>query len=136
MQSANPRFSEEAAKAAHRHLKELVDANPQVVLSVLTSGDGFELAAHPSRQPHTQRVAAMSSSLQALSEAIVREAGLTNSRSLIIESETGTILVLGLANITPRVSLAVVAAGNELLGRLLWAARNCCHSLERSLQQS
>jgi predicted regulator of Ras-like GTPase activity (Roadblock/LC7/MglB family) len=136
MQSTSQRFSDEAARAAHRHLKDLMDANPPVVLSVLTSGDGFELAAHPARRPHSQRVAAMSSSLQALSEAIVREAGLNNSRSLIIESETGTIVVLGLANITPRISLAVVASGNELLGRLLWAARNCCQSLERSLQQT
>jgi hypothetical protein len=77
----------------------------------------------------------MSSSLQALSEAIVTEAGLRNSRNLIIESETGTIVVLGVPNITPPVSLAVVASGGETVGRILYATRNCCSLLERSLQQ-
>ena len=74
----------------------------------------------------------MSSSLQALSEAIVRETGLGRARNLIIESDGGTIVVLGVASTSSRLSLAVVASGNEILGRLLWTSRSCCASLERS----
>jgi predicted regulator of Ras-like GTPase activity (Roadblock/LC7/MglB family) len=77
----------------------------------------------------------MSSSLQALSEAISREAGLGSSNGLIIEAGGGTILVLGIAATSPRVSLAVVAKAGETLGTLLWAARNCCKSLEESLRK-
>jgi predicted regulator of Ras-like GTPase activity (Roadblock/LC7/MglB family) len=134
MQLVSQRFSPDVVAAAHRQLEEFVAANTEVTLAVLTSGDGFEIAAHPRDLPMAQRIAAMSSSLQALSEAIVREAGLNKSRNLIIETDGGTIVVLGIANTTPRLSLAVVASGNEILGRLLWASRNCCTQLERGLQ--
>jgi uncharacterized protein len=132
MPSTNPRFAPELCDAAHLHLQNLVNENPGIKLAVVTSGDGFEIAAHPAR-PVTQKIAAMSSSLQALSEAIAKEAGLADSRSVVIESTTGTIVVLGLA-VVPRMSLAVVASGDEILGRLLWLARNCCAELERSLK--
>jgi predicted regulator of Ras-like GTPase activity (Roadblock/LC7/MglB family) len=133
MQPVSPRFPPQVVAAAQGSLQEFVDANSEVKLAVVTSGDGFEVAAHPFGLPAAQRLAAMSSSLQALSEAIVREAGLGRARNLIIESDGGTIVVLGIGS-TPRLSLAIVASGNEILGRLLWASRSCCASLERSLQ--
>ena len=48
---------------------------------------------------------------------------------------TGKIIVLGIASTSPRVSLAVVASTDETLGTLLWAARNCCKSLEQDLRK-
>jgi uncharacterized protein len=132
MQPVNLRFPPQVVAAAQGSLQEFVDANSEVKLAVVTSGDGFEVAAHPRGLPAAQRLAAMSSSLQALSEAIVREAELGRARNLIIESDGGTIVVLGIASTLPRLSLAVVASGNEILGRLLWASRSCCASLERS----
>jgi uncharacterized protein len=119
--------------AAQKQLEEFVAANSDVTLALVTSSDGFEVAAHPPL-PVAQRLAAMSSSLQALSEAIAREAGRGRTRNLIIETDNGTILVLGIPNTTPRMSLAVVASGSEVLGRLLWATRNCCVALESSLK--
>jgi predicted regulator of Ras-like GTPase activity (Roadblock/LC7/MglB family) len=133
MQPASERFPPHILESIQRQLAEFVAANPGVTLAVLTSGDGFEVAAHPHMQI-AQRIAAMSSSLQALSEAILREAGLSRSRNLIIESDGGTIVVLAIPDTSPRLSLAVVASGSEILGRLLWATRSCCAALGRSLQ--
>ena len=133
MQPTNQRFAPPVVESAQRQLVEFVAANPDVKLAVVTSGDGFEVAAHP-HLPMAQRIAAMSSSLQALSEAIAREAGLGRSRNLILETDNGTIVVLGIPNINPRLSLAVVASGGEILGRLLWATRTCCAALESSFQ--
>ena len=133
MQTASERFPPHILESIQRQLAELVAANPGVTLAVLTSGDGFEVAAHP-HLPIAQRIAAMSSSLQALSEAILREAGLSRSRNLIIESDGGTVVVLAIPDTSPRLSLAVVASGSEILGRLLWATRSCCAALGRSLQ--
>src|SRR5579864_1292321 len=82
MQTSSQRFAAEILDATRRQLAELVAANTEITLAVVTSADGFEVAAHPDL-PMAQRIAAMSSSLQALSEAIVREAGLSRSRSLI-----------------------------------------------------
>jgi uncharacterized protein len=129
MQSTNARVEEDFSVTAGRHLEAFVASNTSIAYAVLTTSDGFEVAAHP-RRPLTQKLAAMSSSLQALSEAITREAGLANSRNLVIEAETGTIIVLGLGGAGRRMSLAVISNNSETLGRMLWAARNCCATLE------
>jgi uncharacterized protein len=130
--STNQRFDPEVMRIGARHLQTFAAANPDVTLAVLTSGDGFEVASHPPGQQMAARIAAMSSSMQALSEALTREAGLVDNRNLIIETGGGTVMILGLAT-TPRLSLAIVAKSGELLGKLLWAARNLCAKLESSL---
>ena len=133
MQPTSQRFDSAVTERARRQLEAFVAAASGVKIAVLTSGDGFEITAHPQGLPTVQRLAAMSSSLQALSEAMVQEAGLVRIRNLIIESEGGTVIVLGIGTVTPRLSLTVVASGDEVLGRLLWASRECCVALERSL---
>lgn len=135
MTSPNKNFDAAIVNVAARQLQEFAASNSDVLLAVLTSSDGFEVASYPSERAMTPRIAAMSSSMQALSEALTREAGLDKSRSLIIETDTGTVIVLGLQGTTPNVSLAVVASGSELLGKLLWATRNLCKTLETSLRQ-
>jgi uncharacterized protein len=133
MQPTSQRFDANITEAARRQLEAFVAATSGVQLAMLTSGDGFEIAAHPRGLPTVQRLAAMSSSLQALSEAMVQEAGLVRIRNLIIESDGGTVIVLGIGNVSPRLSLTVVASGDEILGRLLWASRECSAALERQL---
>lgn len=133
--AANRNFDAAAIDAAARHLETFAAANGDVMLTVLTSGDGYEVASFPAAQPMTARIAAMSSSLQALSKALAHEAGLQDHRSLIVETKTGTVLVLGLHDTVPSASLAVVASSKELLGKLLWATRNLCKTLEASLRR-
>jgi len=133
MQPTSQRFDTNITESARQQLEAFVSATPGVTLAVLTSGDGFEIAAHPRGLPKAQRLSAMSSSLQALSEAMVQEAGLVRIRNLIIESDGGTVIVLGIGTVLPRLSLTVVASGDEILGRLLWASRECSAALERRL---
>ena len=130
--STHQRFDSEVTHIGARHLQAFATANPDVTLAVLTSSDGFEIASYPPDQAASARIAAMSSSMQALSEALTREAGLVDNRNLIIETGGGTVMILGLAT-TPRLSLAIVAKSGELLGKLLWASRNLCAKLESSL---
>jgi uncharacterized protein len=135
MTQSRQRFDPAIVQAATLHLEAFAKANTAVLLTVLTTSDGFEVAAHPADSATAARIAAMSSSIQALSEALAREAGLSANRSLILETDTGTVMVVGLAETSPRMSLAVVATGGELLGKLLWATRNLCKVLESSLRQ-
>lgn len=134
MTLSSQRFDPEVRRVGAHHLEAFTAANTDVKLAVLTSGDGFEVASYPASQAMTPKIAAMSSSMQALSEALAREAGLAKSRSLILETDNGTVLILGLTT-TPRLSLAIVANSGELLGKLLWASRNLCKKLEASLRQ-
>jgi predicted regulator of Ras-like GTPase activity (Roadblock/LC7/MglB family) len=136
MASIERAFPTDGASAAQLHLEEFVSANESVKLVVLTSGDGMEIAAHPKRREGvTQRIAAMSSSLQALATALAKESGLGGNRSVIIESEGGAILVLGIASPGLSASLSVVAANSASLGHLLWACRGCCAALGKSLRR-
>ena len=136
MQATSQRFDAGLTEILRQQLESFVSGTPGTTLAVLTSGDGFEITAHPRGLSTVQRLAAMSSSLQALSEAIVQEAGLVRVRNLIVESDGGTVIVLGIGAVTPRLSLTVVAAGDETLGRLLWASRECCAALGRRLTHS
>jgi len=133
--SQSRRFDPVVVRAATLELEAFANANAGVLLTVLTSSDGFEVAAHPADSATAARIAAMSSSIQALSEALAREAGLSKNRSIIVETDTGTVLVFGLADTSPQMSLAVVATGGELLGKVLWASKNLCKALETSLRQ-
>jgi len=133
--STRTRFDPALVQVVAQHLQEFSAANSTVQLAVLTSGDGFEVASYPPGRPATAKVAAMGSSMQSLSQALSREAGLTGARNLIIENDSGAVLVLGLTGTSPQVSLAVVAAGTELLGKLLWASRNLCKALEAALRK-
>lgn len=128
MQATDALRKEDFATLAAQHLERFVTANAGVSYGVLTTSDGFEIAAYP-QEPLTQKLAAMSSSLQALSEAITREADLGSAHNLVIVAEAGTIIVLGLPDTAPRMALAVVSTNSETLGRLLWAVRNCCATL-------
>ena len=134
MQPSSQHFQPDLVEDARRLLEAFAHSTPGVILVVLTSADGFEIAVHPRGLPMAQRLAAMSSSLQALSEAMVGEAGLEGIRNLVIESNGGTVIVLGVGKLTPRLSLTVVTRGDETLGRLLWASRECCEYLERRLR--
>jgi predicted regulator of Ras-like GTPase activity (Roadblock/LC7/MglB family) len=135
MATPNELYSPAKVAAIARHLEAFGSANPSVTLTVLTSGDGFEIAAHPVASPVTARVAAMTSSMQALSVALTKEAGLNRSRTVITETNGGAALILGLDDSLPRTALAVIASGSEPLGKLLWAARNLCKALEKTLSQ-
>jgi predicted regulator of Ras-like GTPase activity (Roadblock/LC7/MglB family) len=134
MSTPEPRFEDNVIQQAAAHLRALGAANPAIALALVTSEDGFEIASYRGTDV-SRRIAAMTSSLQALSEAMCREARLGSGNSLIIEAELGTIIVLGIASTSPRLSLALVAKAGETLGTLLWVARSCSKSLEASLRK-
>jgi predicted regulator of Ras-like GTPase activity (Roadblock/LC7/MglB family) len=134
MTQVRERFDQAVVRAVTLQLQSFANSNAGVLLAVLTTSDGFEVAAHPADSATAARIAAMSSSIQALSEALTREAGLATNRSLILETDTGTVVVLGLADTSPKMSLTVVATGSELLGKLLWATRTLCKTLDSSLR--
>jgi uncharacterized protein len=134
MQSDEPRFSQKLIDVANRRLQSVCSAQPGITTAVLTSDDGFEIAVYRAG-PSSGRLAAMSSSLQALAEALVQEARVGAGCSVILEGQAGAVAVVRLACEALRASLSVVGASDETLGRLLWVARNCCQLLERDLQQ-
>ena len=116
-------------------LRNFAATNAEAKLLLLTSEDGFELIAHPGSSERTTRIAAMSSSIQALSDSLIHEVGLTRSNSLIVESDAGAIVVIGVRGVVPRMSLAVFTNGNQLLGKLLWGARELAKQISAVIRK-
>ena len=126
-------MSRTAIEAIRRQLQQFGETSPGVQVAVLSSADGFEVAAFhsPGAATAAARVAAMSSSITALGDAITRETGLNGSRNLIIESDNGAIVLLALKEARPALALAIVANKQAILGHLLWSARNAAVAIER-----
>ena len=127
------RLSRTAMEAIRRQLQQFGETSPGIQIAVVSSADGFEVAAFqsPGADTAASRVAAMTSSITALGDAITRETGLMSSRNLIIESENGAVVLLPLKGATPALALAIVANKQAILGHLLWSARNTAIAIER-----
>lgn len=112
---------------AQKHLNQLAET-PGVQALVLFSDDGHEVATHAVVPEVSGRLAAIGSSLAALGTALSAEAGLGEAQHTLVESRQGTILLIRLGS-TPAYSLALIAQPDAVLGRLLWASKNCGQQL-------
>ena len=133
--SANPRFGRLAASVAQKVLDAFAETTPGVLSAVLLSADGFEIASLQVGKGSAARLAAMGSSLSAIGAAIAREAGIVECRRLIIEADSGLVVIMDIADAHPPMSLAVVAGDGCVLGRLLWSAKNCCGAIARAFHE-
>lgn len=133
--STATQFGKVAAGMAQKHLDAFSQATPGVVSAVLLSADGFEVASVQLGKGGAARLAAMGSSLSAIGSAIAREAGIVDCNRMIIEADSGTVVVMNIHDSRPPLSLAVIANGNAVLGQLLWSAKNCCTAVARAFRE-
>ena len=133
--STAPRFGRVATGMAQKLLDAFGHSTPGVVSAVLLSADGFEVASLQLGKGGAARLAAMGSSLSAIGAAIAREAGIVECGRMIIESESGTVVIMQVPESKPPMSLAVVADGAAVLGQLLWAAKQCCGAIGRAFKE-
>jgi len=119
--------------ACTQELAGFMAQSPGILLAQLTTADGFEVAVQPPDTAAPAKLAAMSSSLQALGEVLVTESGLHGSRNTMIECEDGYVLVMPVPKAKPALSLLVVASRAAILGHLLWAAKNTTSGVAKIL---
>src|SRR5690625_6381266 len=88
MNTAKRAYSNEVLAQATQALNTL-DANVGgIVAAVLLSADGFEISSIKVSSDSASRLAAMGSSLAAISVSIAQEGGLSDSRRLMLESRS------------------------------------------------
>ena len=111
------------------HLQAFVSATSGVTAAIVATSDGFEVASvlHSSLSP--EKMAAMTSSILALGEAVLAEAGLVDCQNVVIESHGGLIVMLSVGDPDGELLLSVITDGNAMLGQVLWAARRCCQTV-------
>jgi hypothetical protein len=97
--------------------------------AAIVSGDGFDVASQLHDNISPSRIAAMTSSLHALALAASSELALGANRSVVVESELGTLVVLRVPSAQAELLLSVIARSSSVLGSVLFAARRCVDTI-------
>jgi uncharacterized protein len=116
-----------------KHLDALLDAYPEISGALVSSIDGFEIAARlrPSLSPAT--LSAMTSSQLALGEAICSETAMGACLNVVIEAEQGRLLMLDIPNQRRKLLLTVLCGDEASLGSVLWPVRRCAQEIGRRI---
>lgn len=112
-------------------LAEMRAAAPSLVFAAIVTDDGFELAHAPANVIDSGRFGSMTSSVQALSEAVTRELSIGSSGYVVIAADRGHVLQLRVPG-QPLI-LAALFDGLETLGSALAAARRSAQHLAEAL---
>ncbi len=124
MSAAPIRGHEPERAVCQPHLNALVGSSSEVLGALISTVDGFEVAAQVNPTTSVQKLAAMTSSLLALAEAMSHEGKVGNCVDVVIEAGEGMVLVMDVPNGQRRMLLTVLCNKVATLGSVLWAARN------------
>jgi predicted regulator of Ras-like GTPase activity (Roadblock/LC7/MglB family) len=121
---------DEAIRSACREeLESLVSQTVGIESASVVSGDGFEIASVLRGDVAGDKLAAMASSLLALSEAVVQELRMKACRNVIIESEKGSVVTLRIPSADRELLITVLCSDAASLGSVLFAARGSARTL-------
>jgi predicted regulator of Ras-like GTPase activity (Roadblock/LC7/MglB family) len=114
-------------------LEALVSQTLGIASAAIASGDGFEVASVLRGGVAGDKLAAMASSLLALSEAVVQELRMHACRNVIIETDVGAVVTLRIPVARRELLLSVLSSDAASLGSTLFAARRSAGELGRRL---
>ena len=104
---------------------------PGVRASLLATIDGFEIASHcPDTNFRSQNLAAMASSLTAISRAITKEVAFDGCDRLLLESVSGRIVFQPVSSLGVPCTVCVAVASSTILGHVLWSLDEFVRSLK------
>lgn len=113
------------ADLCRTHLDAMVHEVTGIESAAVVTGDGFEIAAVLRHGVSGNKLAAMTSSLLALSEAVVEELKMRGCRNVIIEGEGGTVVMIRVPARGTDLLMSVLCRESAVLGSVLYAARMC-----------
>lgn len=98
---------------------EFVEAMASVSAVVVASVDGFAIASAFNGANDADRIAAMASSISAIGSVVAMEAGLGAYRSVIINTDSGFVVVQSVQRTDLELVISVVAGGDAVLAQVL-----------------
>ena len=113
-----------ASREAENMLSE-VDGVTAVVIATL---DGFDVAS-AMRHGDPARVAAMASSISAISSVVSQEASLGRNKSVTIDTESGFAVVFSVHRPDADLVINVIADGSAILGQVSYRTAQFAKSL-------
>jgi uncharacterized protein len=112
-----------------KHLDALIDGYPDIIGALVSSVDGFEIAARLQPQLSPATMSAMTSSQLALGQAICGETAMGACLNVVIEADQGRLLILDIPNQHKKLLLTVLCGKNASLGSVLWPVRRCADDI-------
>lgn len=114
-------------------IEQLVKENPFASGAMVSTRDGFEVAKTLHKALSASKLAAMSSSLLSVADAITVLGGGSSCANVVIESESGRVVTMSVPS--HRINLLVTAfcVTNASLGQVLWQIRKCALDIAREL---
>ena len=103
-------------------LVELVSKINNVESGVIATSDGMCLVSSDTDKEKQEKLAAMSSSLGALGEAVIREVSEGQYMSVTVEANNTKIFVLRISE-KPAFTLMLVSNNNALIGEIMYGAK-------------
>ena len=123
--------SEEAI--CRKHIEAMVEASFEINGAVVSTTDGFEVAAHLDNNQSAAKLSAMTSSLIALAQAISGESHIGTCNDILIEASTGRLLLMEIPRADRPLLLAVLCDRDSTMGQVLWTVRRCRDEIVSSL---
>ena len=117
----------------HPAIQWFMSQTSGVTAVLVATSDGFEIASVLHQSLSAEKMAAMTSSILALGEAVLAEAELSDCQNVVIESSKGLVVMLAIGDPRNELLLSVIADRNAMLGQVLWAARRCCEQIRQSV---
>lgn len=123
------KISSALSKAAKKQVDALMENVSGVMAVVISSGDGFDVAAQARDPNQVARMAAMASSMSAIASVISQETMLGGHRGVTINIERGYVMMVEVHHPETPLILSVVADANAVLGQLNYLAREAAAAL-------
>ena len=115
------------------HLEALISGHAEINGALVSTVDGFEVAARFADKKSAAKLSAMTSSLLALSEAICVESNVGKCIDMMIEASSGRLLLMDIPRPGSQLLLTALCDRDATLGQVLWAVRRCREQIAGAL---
>lgn len=116
--------------AAKRLADGLLERLDDAVAVVVATEDGFDVASARRGTVDAARMAAMASAIAAIGEVISREAALGRTQSMVVEAETGFLVMRSAVCHSVGLVITTQTSRNGLLGLTLHAVAEATRTLQ------
>jgi predicted regulator of Ras-like GTPase activity (Roadblock/LC7/MglB family) len=111
-------------------IQKLMDDVRGIKAVVISTEDGFEIAARVENTAQISRLAAMASSLAALGAIAGEESQLGNCDNIMIGAAHGNLIMMQAKHSTMALIISMVTGKEAVIGQVLYASRRASQTLE------
>lgn len=119
-------------RACDRALDELMQEIKGIKAVVVSTEDGFEVAARVENTAQTSRLSAMASSLAALGAMAGEESQLGVCDSLVMQATEGLIAIVQVRRTDVSLIVSVVTGGDAVIGQVLYYSKKAAQTLQEA----